>query len=132
MDLLEIETDEQVTAATQDDVLANDDIEKALRDLFPPLEKHQREALRRMIEAGEVRPRVVIWAGTGVVVDGRETKRICEDIQLAHETEERDFADLDAVVCWRIAGQLLHRNLTPVAAAYYRGKHYHTLKRQGH
>ncbi len=107
------------------------DIEKALRDLFPPLERHQGEALRRMIEAGEVAPRVVVWKGTGVVVDGREARRICDELRKPYETEVRDFADLDAVVRWRIEGQLLHRNLTPVAASYYRGKLYLGLKRQG-
>lgn len=132
MDMPETETDEQVVAATQEDVPASHDIEKTLRDLFPPLHGHQREGLRHMIEAGEVTPRVIVWAETGVVVDGRETKRICDDLQVAYETEERNFIDLEAVVCWRIAGQLRHRNLTPLACSYYRGRHYLGLKRQGH
>lgn len=108
-----------------------DVMEKILRDLFPPLERHQAEALRRMIESGELAPRVVVWKGTGVVVDGRETRRICEELGRVYQTEEREFEDLDAVVCWRITKQLLHRNLTRTATYYYRGKHYNTLKRQG-
>jgi hypothetical protein len=106
-------------------------VENVLRDLFPPLAGHEAEILRRMIEAGEVVPRVVVWKGTGVVVDGREAKRVCDELGMTCEVEERDFADLDDVVRWRIETQLGRRNLTPLAASYYRGKLYLSLKRQG-
>jgi hypothetical protein len=107
------------------------DAERVLRDLFPPLEPHQARALRRMIEAGDVVPRVVVWRGTGVVVDGREARKVCEELGRQYQTEERDFADIENVVRWRIETQLLHRTLTPLAVSYYRGRHYHSLKKQG-
>jgi hypothetical protein len=107
------------------------DIEKVLRDLFPPLARHEVVPLRRMIESGEITPRVVVWAEPCVVVDGRETRRICEELGREHQTEERDFADIEDVVRWRIETQLGRRNLTPLAASYYRGKLYLSMKRQG-
>ena len=133
MNAAEVESNEGLTEAPVGRAVtpAVDDIEKFLLGLFPPLERHQRKALRRAIEAGEVVPRVVVWKGTGLVVDGRETKRICDRLGKPFETEERDFDDLEAVVRWRIEAQLLRRNLTPVASSYYRGRHYLSLACQG-
>jgi hypothetical protein len=131
MDAAVMETTDEYEAAHADLADAGCCFERVLRNLFPPLEPRQARALRRMIQAGDLVPRVVVWRGTGVVVDGRETRRICDELGMEPETDERDFDDLEAVVRWRIENQLLHRNLTPIAASYYRGRHYLSLKKQG-
>lgn len=74
---------------------------------------------------------LVVWQGVGVLLDGHARHRICVEHGIAFEVTEVNLPDREAAVRFVLERQLGRRNLRPIAASYYRGKLYLSLKRQG-
>jgi hypothetical protein len=85
---------------------------------------------RSLLDEGCREP-LTVWKGTGILLDGHARHRLCVEHNIAFEVVEIDLPDREAAVRWVLERQLGRRNLRPIAASYYRGKLYLSLKRQG-
>lgn len=72
---------------------------------------------------------IILWAGHGIVIDGHNRHRICEQLGVGYKTREISLVDRDAVKDWIIDHQLGRRNLTDEEKAYYRGLKYKQAKK---
>ena len=69
-------------------------------------------ALRQSIEAEGCRDALVVWAETGILLDGHNRLAICEALPRPYQTTTLSFGDrLDAMI-WVLMNQSARRNLT--------------------
>lgn len=78
---------------------------------------------RSIIEQG-CRDPLLVWQGTGILLDGHARHRICVEHGIPFEVTEIDLPDREAAVRFVLERQLGRRNLRPIAASYYRGRLY--------
>lgn len=93
-----------------------------------PSESERTELEKSLLKDGGPRDAIIIRKGTNEIVDGHNRYGICKAHNLPFKTEEREFADDDAVEEWMIQNQLSRRNLSPVRAAYFLGLLYNKSK----
>ncbi len=79
--------------------------------LIPPADPTEFASLKASILAEGCRDPLVIWMPEGILVDGHNRFRICQEAALPFHTVERTFPDRDAVKLWIIENQLGRRNL---------------------
>lgn len=99
--------------------------------LCPPLTAEEYAILEESILAEGCRDALVVWAGEGVLLDGHNRKRICDEYGISYRTTEVKLPSRDAAVTWIITNQLGRRNLHPDAASLLRGRLYNMRKQQG-
>ena len=96
--------------------------------LCPPLTAEERSGLCDSLLAEGCRDALVVWAETGILLDGHNRLAICEAEGIEYRTVERSFADREAAEDWVLRNQLGRRNLSPDAASLLRGRLYNRQK----
>ena len=104
-------------------------IDSEFAALCPPLTPEEYATLKESILAEGCRDALVAWAGEGILLDGHNRRRICEQYGISYRTTEISLPDRDAAVTWIITNQLGRRNLHPDAASLLRGRLYNMRKR---
>lgn len=97
--------------------------------LIPPLQPDELAQLEANILAEGCRDALVVWRG--LLLDGHNRLRICEEHGLPYRTIEIDLPDREAAADWIDANQLGRRNLTADQMSLLRGRRYNRTKRQG-
>ena len=92
-------------------------IDEAFRALIPPLSCNESAQLEQDIAAFGCRDALVVWAETGILLDGHHRAEICEHHDLPYKTVELSFPDADAAKEWVIRNQFGRRNLVPFVRA---------------
>lgn len=101
-------------------------VDAEFEQVAPPLTDAESAALEReVLEHGILAP-LVTWCG--VLVDGHNRFRLARRHRLAFAVVEVALEDRGAVVTWICDQALARRSLTPLAAAYLRGKRYESAK----
>lgn len=107
-----------------EDFIINKDFQK----LVPPLSSDEMSQLEASILDEGIRDAIIVWAGTGTVVDGHNRLAIARKHGLALDYIEYEFADKHDAKRWIIRNQLGRRNLSPLAIADLRGRLYNEQK----
>lgn len=100
--------------------------------LCPPLTPEEYSGLEESLLSEGCRDALVVWAGEGVLLDGHNRKRICEEYGIGYRVTEARLPDRDAALTWIITNQLGRRNLHPDAASLLRGRLYNMRKAPAH
>lgn len=87
-------------------------IDPELRALIPPLRPEERELLEQSIASEGCRDPLVVWAETGILLDGHHRLEICERLGVPYRTVAVSLPDRDAARLWMLECQLGRRNLT--------------------
>jgi len=99
--------------------------------LCPPLTPEEYSGLEESLLSEGCRDALVVWEGEGVLLDGHNRKRICEEYGIGYRVTTLRFPNREAAAIWIILNQLGRRNVGPDAASYLRGELYNRQKRQG-
>ena len=86
-------------------------IDDILSKVFPPLPEMDEMLLTDSIQNNGVIDPLIIWKGTGILVDGHNRFRICKKLGIPYKTQEMEFEDINAAKTWMIKNQLGRRNL---------------------
>lgn len=65
-----------------------------------------------LVKDGGPRDPLLVWAGTGILVDGHRRWKLIEKHSLSYTTKEVEFESRDAVVKWMLLHQLSRRSLS--------------------
>lgn len=90
-------------------------IDKEFQGLIPPLTEDEFQQLEANIIADGCRDALVTWEG--ILIDGHNRYRICQENDIPFRTVSKDFPDRQTVVEWIIRNQFGRRNLTPFQRA---------------
>lgn len=85
--------------------------------LIPPLTEDERRTLEENIERDGCLHPVVVWAETGILLDGHNRREICQSKGLSYGVRELCFDSRDDAKFWVIQHQFGRRNLTPFQRA---------------
>src|SRR6185503_6340716 len=102
-------------------------VEVLVEQVDPPLADDEIDALERQVTQHGILAPLVVWQG--VLVDGHNRFRLARRHRLRFDVREVLLLDRASVVAWICDQALARRSLTPLAAAYLRGKRYETAKR---
>jgi hypothetical protein len=100
-------------------------VDPEFADLILPLDDDEIALLEANIVAHGCLEPLTVWAETGILVDGHNRKRICDQRGIPYQTRRLSFPDREAVKLWMIDNQLGRRNLPPYersALALMRGQ----------
>ena len=86
-------------------------IDSELEQVAPPLKKCELDMLEKDIIENGCRDPLAIW--NGVIVDGHNRYRICQEHNIPFAVEEINFDDKTQAKVWIAKNQLARRNLTP-------------------
>jgi hypothetical protein len=109
---------------------ANIVIDAELAALLTPHTPEELAVLARSLQEEGCRDALAVWQGTGVLLDGHARHRLCTEHGVPFEVVEIDLADHEAAVRWVLELQLGRRNLRPIAASYFRGHLYLSLRKK--
>lgn len=104
-------------------------IKEEFQKLIPPLTEEESGKLEQSILEEGCRDPLVVWEGTGVLVDGHNRYAICEKHGVDFEVVLKDFAGIQDVQDWMIDNQLGKRNATEETKSYLRGLQYRREKK---
>ena len=90
-------------------------IDKEFQGLIPSLTEDEYQQLEANIIADGCRDALVTW--NGILIDGHNRYRICQENDIPFATISKDFPDREAVIEWIIRNQFGRRNLTPFQRA---------------
>ena len=90
-------------------------IDKEFQGLIPPLTEDEFQQLEANIIADGCRDALITWEG--ILIDGHNRYRICQESNIPFRTEAKEFPDRQAIVEWIIRNQFGRRNLTPFQRA---------------
>lgn len=85
-------------------------IDKEFQALIPPLSQEELKQLEENIKSDGCRDALVIW--DGVIIDGHNRYKICQENDIPFETEEMEFNSRGEVTEWIIRNQFGRRNLS--------------------
>ncbi|HXT31361.1 MAG TPA: hypothetical protein VN716_18815 [Vicinamibacterales bacterium] len=102
-------------------------VDAEFEQVAPPLADDEIDALERQVTQHGILAPLVVWQG--VLVDGHNRFRLARRHRLRFDVREVLLLDRASVVAWICDQALARRSLTPLAAAYLRGKRYETAKR---
>ena len=97
--------------------------------LIPPLQPEERQQLEESIAKEGCRDRLVVWAETGILVDGHNRYSICKKLGRPFNVAPMSFPSRDAAADWVDRNQLGRRNLTPDQMSLLRGRRYNRAKK---
>jgi ParB family chromosome partitioning protein len=100
--------------------------------LIPPLTEDEQRQLEANLLADGCRDPLVVWQEQGVLLDGHNRYRICQEHRIAFDVRKVALPHRSAAKVWVIRNQLGRRNLTPDQASYLRGLEYEATKRAAH
>lgn len=86
-------------------------IDSEFQSLLPPLSDEEFKQLEENIKADGCRESLKVW--NGIIVDGHQRFKICQENNIPFKTEEIDFTDRDDAIVWIIQNQLGRKNLSP-------------------
>jgi len=89
-------------------------IDDEFSKLIPPLQPDEFNGLKESILKEGCRDSLVVWAETGILVDGHNRYRICTENNIEFHTSKKSFEDRDEVILWIINNQMGRRNLLPI------------------
>lgn len=92
-------------------------IDPEFASLIPPLAPEELAQLEQNILADGCREPLVTWAEEGVLLDGHNRCRICQEHDVVFDVREISLPDRDAAMRWIIGNQFGRRNLTPYQRA---------------
>lgn len=78
----------------------------------PALTADELAALRDSLLAEGCRDALVVWAETGILLDGHNRLAICEELGLPYQTTALSFPDRLSAMIWVLTNQSARRNLT--------------------
>lgn len=105
--------------------------DEALERLLTPLAPDELARLAESIKAeGGCREPLVIWAQTGILLDGHARRRILIELDLEAEVRLVELPNREAAVRWRLAAQLERRNLSPMQVSWVRGRLYLSTRKK--
>jgi len=105
-------------------------IDEEFKALIPPLTTVEYAQLEDNIQREGCRDALMLWKGTGILVDGHNRYEICEREQLDFRTVEIPFESREKAIDWICMNQLGRRNLSPVDATMLRGRMYEMRKKE--
>lgn len=85
-------------------------IDKEFQALIPPLSQEELKQLEENIKSDGCRDALVIWGG--VIIDGHNRYRICQENDIPFKTEEKGFDSREEAIEWIIRNQFGRRNLS--------------------
>lgn len=85
-------------------------IDEEFKSLIPPLSDEEFSQLEENIKTDGCRDALVVWQG--MIVDGHNRYKICQENDIPFKTEEKEFSGKEAAVEWIIRNQFGRRNLT--------------------
>lgn len=85
-------------------------IDKEFQALIPPLTQEEFKQLEENIKSDGCRDALVTW--DGVIIDGHNRYKICQENGIPFETEEIEFNRREEVTEWIIRNQFGRRNLS--------------------
>jgi site-specific DNA-methyltransferase (adenine-specific) len=74
---------------------------------------------------------LIVWTETGILLDGHNRYAICTRLGLPFAVEHIELGNQDEALAWIEENQLGRRNLTPDQFAYFIGRKYERLRKQG-
>ncbi len=92
--------------------VAEIEIDEELGGLIPPLTDEERQQLEANILADGCRDPLVAWAEEGILLDGHNRYRICQENDVLFDVREISLPGRDAAKLWIEENQLGRRNLT--------------------
>lgn len=104
-------------------------INPVFRHLVPALTADERTRLEESIINEGCRDPIVIWTGTGYIIDGHNRYDICRRHAIVYSTVGKEFANEEEAKGWIIKNQLARRNLTSDQRNYLLGMLYNTEKK---
>lgn len=104
-------------------------INPIFRDLVPALTADERTRLEESIINEGCRDPIVIWTGTGCIIDGHNRYDICRRHAIDYPVIGKEFADEEEAKGWIIKNQLARRNLSADQRNYLLGMLYNTEKK---
>lgn len=102
-------------------------IDEEFKNLCPPLQQEEYEALEASLLAEGCRDSLVTW--DDILIDGHNRLEICSKHGIEYKTVAREFPGREAVADWIDANQLGRRNLTPDQMSLMRGRRYNRAKK---
>jgi len=106
-------------------------IDPVIKSLFPPLTASERANLRDLLKLEGFKEELVVWSQGNVLLDGHARYELARELGIEPRVRAIDLPDREAAVQFVIARQLGRRTLGRVATAYFVGKLYESLRRQG-
>jgi len=103
-------------------------IDPEFQSLLTPLTPEEHDGLCASIEREGCREPLVVWAETGILIDGHNRFGICTDLGVTYTQTGVPLPNRKAALLWIIANQFGRRNLTPVQRKYLLGKRYELEK----
>lgn len=104
-------------------------IDPVFQAQIPPMDAEEYELLERSLLDEGCRDALIVWAGTGILLDGHNRYDICLSHGLPFATRELAFDSREAAADWIDANQLGRRNLPPDAMSLLRGRRYNRTKK---
>ena len=93
-------------------------IDPEFQSLLPPLSDEEFKQLEENIKTDGYRESLKVW--NGIIVDGHQRFRICQENNIPFKTEEIGFTDRDEAAEWIIRNQFGRRNFLRNGAGNYR------------
>jgi hypothetical protein len=108
-------------------------IDPEFQSLIPAQTDEERALLEKQLrEIGRCLVPLVVWEGTGILLDGHNRFELCLEHGWLYEIIELRLPSREAAIDWIVEHQLGRRNLLDAAKSYYRGVRYQAAeKRQG-
>jgi len=92
-------------------------VDPQLHSLVPPLTEAEQRGLEDNLRRDGCLAPLVVWAETGVLLDGHHRREICDKHGMAYATCSISLPDRKAAQRWVIEHQFGRRNLTPYQRA---------------
>lgn len=103
-------------------------IDPEFQNLIPPLTDEEKSILEANLRHSGCLSPLVIWKGTGILLDGHNRYELCKQLQISYKITETEISSRAEAICWIVNNQLGRHNITSEAASYLRGKRYLNLK----
>lgn len=104
-------------------------VDPEFRDAIPALSGEELSELESSLKRDGCRDALVVWAETGVLLDGHNRLRLCEAHGITYRTTEVSLPDRSAALDWIDMNQLGRRNLAPDMFKLVLGRVYNRRKK---
>jgi N6-adenosine-specific RNA methylase IME4 len=102
-------------------------VEERIRSHIPPLRDDELRQLEENILRDGCKSPLIVWGD--ILIDGHNRYDICIRNDIAFETDDVEFEDIEAAIVWVEENQLGRRNLTPDQFNYFIGQKFEREKR---
>ena len=101
-------------------------IDREFQSLIRPLYKNEYLQLEANLIIDGCREPIVVW--NGIIIDGHNRYRICQEHEIPFPVEEKSFDCREEAIAWICANQLGRRNLSEETRRFLIGKQYESEK----